>query len=1294
MATATSAGQRQSQQLAQLGLLLALHEVQTCKKCTLPIYEGHAYELGDDRWHIDCFKCLKCYLLLGCNLNFLVLGNGNLICSNCLYNCKQCGKKIDDLAILTGDQAYCSNCFKCRLCKLKIEDLRYARTSKGLFCMDCHEKLMAKKKKYDEKKRLQQFEDVRTNNSLRNSFLNNYMLANNSTSNVSTDIYLVQNPSLSSLQTKNKVLPLVPTALPHSNSHASSLSHTIANTTITGDGSTPSSATTTEFNLGNVNGTGNANPPSNIGNSSSNYRGSSSSIPPRVAPYRDSLKTEHSGENGLYSNPGSAPQSLDRDFQIEEVVNYTDDDDDFNEHNAMAGATSLRKPVESLPYDLANLTPAGMGNPKGSFASVQDTRKGGPATPEQNQNTLQPAVDITTKEQKAFQTPQMVPETPSTVEETPNLSQFQKKNILILLPNQFHDNEFHNANEGNNLELPTTQTLAAEEPPKRTGCTSPYAKANRQARVMETNDTISSDALEAFQETPRQSQQTPRKSNTINSGVSLPPPRMALPSTPVKKSSGGTPGSTEQKREKRPEETTPREVKGLGLEGIQYENSLAAAAADLVPNRNQSNVSKEPSKEYRDIFHSREPSKEMSHSRNSSKEYRDVFKEYSHSRESSHSHSRDHSREIPKDALKEYKFELAMTPRSSDRTPAVTNLEETDTSQPLTSGGFGSLSRKNTLIKTPKLSSLKHKRSISGGSSGNNILNKFNFFKSNKDDGKGHSRHVSEGSIQGAPGSASASAYLTPTVPENQSPQISNAIGFTKDGQMLPSLLESTFVPFDGNVMLDLKQKEQNQAQIAKQLQSEVADLAQQRLVLDLEVKKLRLEKQKLNESLKFVQQRISNESALFDNMIREIAELERNKKKLLEVNQALMEQNHQIESNMANLNNDVGPSRTTDLAVRLGGSILSATGGSTLVAGAPYLDIDEPVLETQKATRLKFWRRPKLGFNPVPASAQPTQQSQPIQALQLQLREQVPQAQQYLQSQSRPPMNGHLNLSGQSISQVQGTQNLGSGNSKISQSYSSNAIQLPTTSPKLGNAQPNQGNTSQAKGKFSKLRSTNILDSFLSGGAEESAPVAPLFGSTIQERADFEREPVPLIISRCLAEVEHRGLDMEGIYRISGGNSATGAIESAFGAIMEKDDKQMSRLEELLSGDINAVTTALKRYLRKLPDPLIPFSLYDAFIDVGTKTSANADKRILEIKSRVINEMPPANRQTLRLLCQHLALVSSYSAVNRMGYKNLSVVFAPTIARDQTGEKEMIDMGHRNNATELILVNWERIFE
>ncbi len=100
-----------------------------------------------NRWHIDCFRCNTCNTLLDSDANLLLLGDGSLICNNCTYSCSSCGNKIEDLAILTGDQAFCATCFKCRNCKKKIENLRYARTSQGIFCMECHEALMARRRK-------------------------------------------------------------------------------------------------------------------------------------------------------------------------------------------------------------------------------------------------------------------------------------------------------------------------------------------------------------------------------------------------------------------------------------------------------------------------------------------------------------------------------------------------------------------------------------------------------------------------------------------------------------------------------------------------------------------------------------------------------------------------------------------------------------------------------------------------------------------------------------------------------------------------------------------------------------------------------------------------------------------------------------------------------------------------------------------------------------------------------------------------------------------------------------------
>lgn len=100
-----------------------------------------------NRWHLNCFRCNTCGTLLDSDANLLLLGDGSLICNNCTYSCSACGNKIEDLAILTGDQAFCATCFRCRNCKRKIENLRYARTSQGIFCMNCHESLMARRRK-------------------------------------------------------------------------------------------------------------------------------------------------------------------------------------------------------------------------------------------------------------------------------------------------------------------------------------------------------------------------------------------------------------------------------------------------------------------------------------------------------------------------------------------------------------------------------------------------------------------------------------------------------------------------------------------------------------------------------------------------------------------------------------------------------------------------------------------------------------------------------------------------------------------------------------------------------------------------------------------------------------------------------------------------------------------------------------------------------------------------------------------------------------------------------------------
>lgn len=183
----------------------------------------------------------------------------------------------------------------------------------------------------------------------------------------------------------------------------------------------------------------------------------------------------------------------------------------------------------------------------------------------------------------------------------------------------------------------------------------------------------------------------------------------------------------------------------------------------------------------------------------------------------------------------------------------------------------------------------------------------------------------------------------------------------------------------------------------------------------------------------------------------------------------------------------------------------------------------------------------------------------------------------------------------------------------------------------------------------------------------------------SLEQRSAEEDRPVPLIVTRCIEEVEKRGLYSEGIYRKSGAKSQVDNICEAFAS------QDSSRIESALeAGDIAGTAGVLKQYLRRLPDPVITFDSYNDFIKVGGST----DKL-----RAVIHRLPPAHHDTLKAVMLHLHTVSEQNQRNLMTSKNLAVVFAPTLARDPGGDREMIDMHARNEVTQLMIDHANELF-
>lgn len=149
----------------------------------------------------------------------------------------------------------------------------------------------------------------------------------------------------------------------------------------------------------------------------------------------------------------------------------------------------------------------------------------------------------------------------------------------------------------------------------------------------------------------------------------------------------------------------------------------------------------------------------------------------------------------------------------------------------------------------------------------------------------------------------------------------------------------------------------------------------------------------------------------------------------------------------------------------------------------------------------------------------------------------------------------------------------------------------------------------------------------------------------------------VPLLIKRCTEEVERRGLDIVGIYRLCG---------SALRKRLLKEEFERSTLSANLSvehvPDINVVTSLLKDYLRELPEPLLSRSLYDMLVDGLSVCLPNDPEGNAKLMFSILECLPKANLCTVLLLLDHLRLIASHCDRNKMTPQGLAMAFGPVL--------------------------------
>ncbi|NXJ55907.1 HMHA1 protein, partial [Spizaetus tyrannus] len=222
------------------------------------------------------------------------------------------------------------------------------------------------------------------------------------------------------------------------------------------------------------------------------------------------------------------------------------------------------------------------------------------------------------------------------------------------------------------------------------------------------------------------------------------------------------------------------------------------------------------------------------------------------------------------------------------------------------------------------------------------------------------------------------------------------------------------------------------------------------------------------------------------------------------------------------------------------------------------------------------------------------------------------------------------------------------------------------------------------------------------------------LFGQDFTKASQSSSDGIPFIIKKCISEIEKRALKTKGIYRVNGVKTRVEKLCQAF-----ENGKELVELSQASPHDISNV---LKLYLRQLPEPIMPFRVYNELmglakeslqggeakgksgkggpelVDRGADTDKVVVNLVLKLKE-LLKELPWENMATLQYLLQHLRRIVEVEQDNKMTSSNLGIVFGPTLMRPRPTDatislSSLVDYPHQARIIEALIIFYSTIFE
>lgn len=171
-----------------------------------------------------------------------------------------------------------------------------------------------------------------------------------------------------------------------------------------------------------------------------------------------------------------------------------------------------------------------------------------------------------------------------------------------------------------------------------------------------------------------------------------------------------------------------------------------------------------------------------------------------------------------------------------------------------------------------------------------------------------------------------------------------------------------------------------------------------------------------------------------------------------------------------------------------------------------------------------------------------------------------------------------------------------------------------------------------------------------------DASTKGPTFGVELSSLIAKQATSIPFIVTKCVEEIELRGITQEGIYRVSGFADEVDELKAAF----MKHGRQTNISAESLN--IHTVAGVLKLFFRSLPKPLISEIIARECTALMTNEEDMDAAKQLKLMRTNLLKLPTAHWNCLKYMANHLRRVTNYQETNKMNETNLATVFAPTL--------------------------------